>query len=145
VWYDLQTPRGVDFWVAGYRVADGHRTWYHMEQNDWGVHFNQSPDGSVFSSDGGDSEMAAHAPDGKYLYLLHPNKVPDVAGIHAANSADLIEPGFFTADKLVDMRLHNYRLEPNATFTPDGKWLVFRSNMWGPAHVYAVELAKAER
>lgn len=143
VWYDLQTPRGVDFWVAGYRVADGHRTWYHMDRNDWGVHFNQSPDGGVFSSDGGDSEMAAHAPDGKYIYLLHPNSVPDVAGIHAANSSELIEPGFFTAEKLVDMKRHNYRLEPNATFTPDGKWLIFRSNMWGPAHVYAVELAKA--
>ncbi len=142
VWYDLQTPRGVDFWVAGYRVADGHRTWYHMDQNDWGVHFNQSPDGSVFSSDGGDSEMAAHAPDGKYLYLLHPNKVPDVAGIHAANSGELIEPGFFTAEKLVNLKVHNYRLEPNATFTPDGKWLVFRSNMWGAGHVYAVELNK---
>ncbi len=142
VWYDLQTPRGVDFWVAGYRIADGHRTWYHMDRNDWGVHFNQSPDGSVFSSDGGDSEMAAHAPDGKYLYLLHPNAVPDVAGIHAANGAELIEPGFFTAEKLVDMKVHNYRSEPNATFTPDGKWLVFRSNMWGPGHVYAVELAK---
>lgn len=142
VWYDLQTPRGVDFWVAGYRINDGHRTWYHMDQNDWGVHFNQSPDGSVFSSDGGDSEMAAHAPDGKYLYLLHPNKVPDVAGIHATNSADLIEPGFFTAEKLVNLKVHNYRSEPNATFTPDGKWLVFRSNMWGPGHVYAVELAK---
>jgi len=143
VWYDLQTPRGVDFWVAGYRIDDGHRTWYHLDQNDWGVHFNQSPDGSVFSSDGGDSEMAARAPDGKYIYLLHPNKVPDVAGIHAANSGDLIEPGFFTAEKLVDMKVHNYRSEPNATFTPDGKWLVFRSNMWGPGHVYAVELAKA--
>ena len=142
VWYDLQTPRGVDFWVAGYRLNDGHRTWYHMDRNDWGVHFNQSPDGSVFSSDGGDSEMAAHAPDGKYLYLLHPNTVPDVAGIHAANSGDLIEPGFFTAEKLVNLKVHNYRSEPNATFTPDGKWLVFRSNMWGPGHVYAVELAK---
>ena len=40
------------------------------------------------------------------------------------------------------MKVHNYRSEPNATFTPDGKWLVFRSNMWGAGHVYAVELAK---
>ncbi len=143
VWYDLQTPRGVDFWVAGYEVATGHRTWYHMDQNDWGVHFNRSNDGSVFSSDGGDPEMAAHAPDGKYLYLLHPNAVPDVAGIHADNAGDLITPGAFVAEKLVDMKNHNYRSEPNASFTPDGKWLVFRSNMWGPGHVYAVEVAKA--
>ena len=25
IWYDLQTPRGEDFWVAGYRVATGER------------------------------------------------------------------------------------------------------------------------
>ena len=34
-------------------------------------------------------------------------------------------------------------LEPNVTFTPDGKWIVFRSNMHGPTHVYAVEVARA--
>ncbi len=34
-------------------------------------------------------------------------------------------------------------LEPNVTFTPDGKWIVFRSNMHGPSYVYAVEVAKA--
>ena len=34
--------------------------------------------------------------------------------------------------------------EPNLTFTPDNKWIVFRSNMHGPTHVYAVEIAKAK-
>ena len=28
-------------------------------------------------------------------------------------------------------------------YTPDMKWLVFRSDMHGPSHVYAVEVAKA--
>ena len=26
----------------------------------------------------------------------------------------------------------NYELEPNVSFTPDVKWLVFRANMFGP-------------
>jgi len=142
VWYDLQTPRGEDFWVAGYDVATAKRRWYHLDRNAWGVHFNSAPDGKTFSSDGGDPEMAAHAPDGKYIYLLRPRAIPDVAGIHAANSADLITPGAFDPEKLVDLRNHDYRSEPNASFTPDGKWLVFRSNMWGPGHVYAVEIAR---
>jgi oligogalacturonide lyase len=30
------------------------------------------------------------------------------------------------------------------TFTPDGKWIVFRSNMFGPSHVFEVEVAKAK-
>jgi len=145
VWYDLQTPRGEDFWVAGYDVSSARRRWYHLDRNAWGVHFNSSADGTLFSSDGGDPEMAAHAPDGKYIYLLRPRSIPDVAGIHAANSGDLITPGAFDPERLVDLRNHDYRSEPNASFTPDGKWLVFRSNMWGPGHVYAVEVAKPGR
>lgn len=27
-------------------------------------------------------------------------------------------------------------------FTPDGKWIVFRSNMHGASHVYAVRVAR---
>ncbi|MFT4254912.1 MAG: oligogalacturonate lyase family protein [Caulobacter sp.] len=142
VWYDLQTPRGEDFWVAGYEIATGKRTWYHVERNAWSVHFNSSPDGKLFAGDGGDSEMVAHAPDGKWLYLMHPRGIPDVAGIHAPDSEHLIRPGVIDAERLVNMQSHDYRLEPNVTFTPDGKWLVFRSNMHGGQQVYAVELAK---
>jgi oligogalacturonide lyase len=42
------------------------------------------------------------------------------------------------SEKLVDMSAHDYRLEPNLTFTPDQKWIVFTSNMHGANHVYAV-------
>jgi len=31
------------------------------------------------------------------------------------------------------------------TFTPDGQWIVFRSNMFGPTHVFAVEVAASQR
>jgi oligogalacturonide lyase len=41
------------------------------------------------------------------------------------------------------MKTHDYRTEPNLQFTPDGKWLVFRSNMHGPIHTYAVAVEKA--
>lgn len=145
IWYDLQTPRGETFWVAGYRIADGSRTWYHLARNEWSVHYNQSDDGTLFSGDGGDSEMVAHAPDGKWMYLFRPQIIQDgLAGIKAPNSDALIHPGYFDAEKLVNMKDHDYKLEPNARFSPDGKWLIFRSNMLGGAsQVYAVELAKA--
>jgi oligogalacturonide lyase len=143
VWYDLQTPRGEDFWVAGYELATGKRTWYHLQRDEWSVHFNVSRDGTLFSGDGGDTEMVAHAKDGKWLYLFRPELVPDVAGIKNPNSDDLIQVGIFRAERLVNMAKHNYELEPNLSFTPDGKWLVFRSNMFGPTHVFAVEVAKA--
>jgi oligogalacturonide lyase len=143
IWYDLQIPRGEDFWLAGYEIATGKRTWYHLQRNEWSVHFNVSRDAKLFAGDGGDNEMVAHAPDGKWIYLFRPQSVPDVAGIKNPNSDDLIKSGFFKAERMVNMGKHNYELEPNVTFTPDGKWLIFRSNMFGPTHVFAVEVEKS--
>ena len=42
----------------------------------------------------------------------------------------------------VDLSTHDYDLEPNVTFTPDGQWIVFRSNMHGERHVYMVSVEK---
>jgi oligogalacturonide lyase len=42
--------------------------------------------------------------------------------------------------KLVNLARRDYSLEPNVTFTPDGQWVVFRSNMFGPTHEFAVEV-----
>jgi hypothetical protein len=38
--------------------------------------------------------MVARAPDGKWIYLFRPERVPDVAGIKTANSDNLIGTGF---------------------------------------------------
>ena len=69
--------------------------------------------------------MVAHAPDGKWLYLFHPEPIPDVADIHAANAGNLITPALLRPEKLVNMKDHDYRLEPNGVFTPDGKLILF--------------------
>ena len=143
IYYDLQTPRGEVFWLASYDLKTKKRVWRHLDRNEWSVHYNASPDETVFSGDGGDADMAAHAPDGKWLYLFHPEPIPDVADIHAANAGNLITPELLRSEKLVNMHNHDYRTEPNMRFTPDGKWIVFRSNMQGPVHVYAVEIARA--
>jgi oligogalacturonide lyase len=143
IWYDLQTPRGEDFWLAGYEIATGKRTWYHLQRDEWSVHFNIAPDGRAFLGDGGDPEMVAHAKDGKWLYLFHPEPVANAAGIGAPDENELIHPGILRAERLVNLSKHQYKLEPNATFTPDGKWIVFRSNMQGGSQVYAVEAAKS--
>ncbi len=144
IWYDLQTPRGEDFWVGGYAMETGKRTWYHLQRNEWSVHFNVAPGGKYFSGDGGDDRMVAHAEDGKWLYLFHPELLPDNSGPEL-DSKDLIHIGVFHAEKLVNMARHDYALEPNAMFSPDLKWLIFRSNMSGASQVYAVELSKSGR
>ncbi|OCF72548.1 hypothetical protein I204_06930 [Kwoniella mangroviensis CBS 8886] len=140
IWYDLQTPRGEDFWVAGHELKTGKRTHYHLNRNEWSVHFSSSPDNSLFCGDGGDPEMVAHAEDGTWLYLFTPKGIPDVAGLKSPDSASLIVPGYFESKKLVNLKKSDYGLEPNANFTPDGKYLIFRSNLHGALHVYAVEV-----
>lgn len=142
IWYDLQTPRGEVFWLANV-TPEGKRTWYKVERDHWSVHFQIAPDGKTFAGDGGDEEMVAHAKDGKWLYRFTPRAIPDVAGISAPNAEHLVHPGTLEAEKLVDMRNHDYRLEPNLHFTPDMKHLIFRSNLHGEVHTYMVELAKA--
>jgi oligogalacturonide lyase len=153
VWYDLQTPRSLVFWLAGYEIATGKRTWYHLERNEWSVHYNVSPDGSLFAGDGGGPASVANMTpshetldppgNGPWIYLFRP-KLITMNGL-PENAAKQVKIGVFESERLVDMSQHDYGLEPNVTFTPDGKWIVFRSNMHGPSHVYAVEIAKARK
>lgn len=152
VWYDLQTPKSGVFWVAGVNLATGERTWYNLPRNEWSVHYNVSPDGALFAGDGGGpGSVANHTPDGKtlsppgngqWIYLFRPVLVPNAAGAWP-DQKDLIHTGYFQAERLVNLAKHDYRLEPNVTFTPDGKWIVFRSNLLGPTHVFEVEVNKA--
>jgi len=125
IWYDLQTPKSKVFWLAGVEIATGKRTRYAVERTEWSVHFNVSPDGTLFAGDGGGPNSVAAPGNGQWIYLFRPHD------------------GKLAAERLVDLSKHDYRLEPNVTFTPDQKWIVFRSNMHGATHVYAVEVAKA--
>ena len=79
------------------------------------------------------------AQDGQWIYLFRPELI-EIAGM--LNEKDFVQPGVLHAEKLVNMSKHNYRLEPNVSFTPDQKWVVFRSNMFGDTYVFAVEVAK---
>jgi oligogalacturonide lyase len=127
IWYDLQTPRGKQFWLAGVVLATGKPIRYEVQRSEWSVHYNVSRDGKLFAGDGGGPSSVAAPGNGQWIYLFTPGK------------------RVFKAEKLVNLSKHNYRLEPNVTFTPDGKWIVFRSNMFGPTHVFAVEVEKANQ
>lgn len=124
VWFDLQTPKGKEFWLAGVVLATGKKIRYRVPRDQWSVHYNVSPNGKLFSGDGGGPDSVAAPGNGQWIYLFHPKH------------------GALQAEKLVDLSKHDYKLEPNATFTPDQKWLVFRSNISGVTQVYAVEISK---
>jgi oligogalacturonide lyase len=139
--YDLQTPRSRVFWLARYDIGTGKRTWYNVKQKEWSVHFNISPDQTLFCGDGGGPHSVAAPDNGQWVYLFRPHLIPPVTG-GASDPEKLIQSGWLEAEKLVDLAKHDYALEPNCQFTPDDKWIVFRSNMFGPSHVFAVEVAK---
>ncbi|WP_419195053.1 oligogalacturonate lyase family protein [Novipirellula herctigrandis] len=148
VWYDLQTPRSVEFWLAGVHVETGERIQYRLERDQWSVHYNISPDGKFFAGDGGGpASVANHTAlpekkrldppgNGQWIYLFKPQSELESATV----SGDIARSGRMVAQRLVDLSSHDYSLEPNVTFTPDGKWVVFRSNMHGERHVYAVRV-----
>ncbi len=125
IWFDLQQPRSVTFFVAGVDVKTLAEKKYTLTRDEWSIHFNISADQKLFCGDGGDPGQVAKAKDGMWIYLFTPN------GDH------------FVSEKLVSMKHHNYKLEPNVHFSPDGKWVIFRANFEGESNVYAVEVKKS--
>jgi oligogalacturonide lyase len=138
VWFDLQTPRSKEFWLAGVNLQTGARVRFPIARDHWSVHYNVSRDAKLFAGDGGDPGQVAFAKDGQWIYAFTLDKVAE------APDKDGWLQGTFKVEKLVNMAKHNYKVEPNVTITPDGKWVVFRSNMHGTTHVYAVEVKKAK-
>ncbi len=138
IWYDLQTPRGEVFWLAAYNVETGERRWYSLQRDEWSIHFNATRDGALMAGDGGDSGQVAHAKDGQWIYLFRPELLPN----RGVTEPSFVRPGVLRSTRLVNMSKHNYRLEPNVSFTPDGKMVIFRSNMFGETYVFGAEVAK---
>ncbi len=79
----------------------------------------------MFCGDGGDSGQVAKAKDGMWIYLFKP------------------QGDKFVSERLVNMKHHGYKLEPNVHFSPDGNWVIFRANFEGEEEVYAVEIKKS--
>jgi oligogalacturonide lyase len=142
IYYDLHLPFGVSFYLATYNVSSGERTWYHLANSEWSIHYNATPDGALFCGDG-----TSNAPDwcfwatpaNNWIYLFRPERIDDTT----TPEKNLVHPGVLHSERLVNMSKHNYLLEPNVFFSPDQKLIFFRSNMFGPTYVFAVEVAKA--
>lgn len=122
IWFDLQTPRSVKFFVAGADVKTGEEKRYELQRDEWSIHFNRTKDGKLFAGDGGDPGQVAKATDGMWIYLFKP------------------DGDKFLSERLVNMKHHNYKLEPNVHFSPDNKWVIFRANFEGVENVYAAEV-----
>ena len=124
IWFDHQMPRSTTFYLTGVDLKSGKVKKYQLQRNEWSIHFNVSPDQKLFAGDGGDPGQVAKAENGMWIYLFRP------------------QGDKFKAERLVNMKAHDYKLEPNVHFSPDGKWVIFRANFEGESQVYAVEIAK---
>ena len=124
IWFDLQQPRSVSFFVAGTDVTTGKEKKYSLARDEWSIHYNITKDEKMFCGDGGNETQVAKAKDGMWIYLFKP-------------SGDK-----FISEKLVNMKHHQYSLEPNVHFSPDGKWVIFRANFEGESQVYAVQIER---
>ena len=141
IWYEIRFPWGVDHFTGGYNVETGERTWYHVDINAWSIHYSESPDEKLFCGDGGSGSVVEWAsPENEWIYLFRPELLNDAGSL----GDHLIQPGVFHPERLVSLHKNKYTLEPNAFFTPDQKHVIFRSNMFGPTYVFAVEVAKAD-
>jgi oligogalacturonide lyase len=124
IWFDLQIPRSKTFYLAGVNIESGQLRKYSLKRDEWSIHYNISPNQKLFTGDGGDSSQVAKAKNGQWIYLFTPK-------------GDSI-----ISEKLVNMKFHDYSLEPNVHFSPDGKWVIFRANFEGSSQVYAVKIHK---
>jgi oligogalacturonide lyase len=132
LFYQLHFPRtGKVSFIASYNVETQERVWLQYGPDQTSIHDNSSPDAKLFCGDGDTATP--------WIFLFRPVLIRDreTLGEH------LIKGGYLQPEKLVNMSKHNYRLEPNPSFTPDQKFIVFRSNMFGPDYAFAVEVAKA--
>ena len=125
IYFDWQIPKGQTFFLGNVDLGSGVEKRFGMTRDEWSIHFATSPDQRLFAGDGGDSGQVAHAKNGCWIYLFHP------------------EGDHFVSEKLVNMKDQYYKLEPNVHFSPDGKWVIFRANFEGKEEVYAVELKKS--
>lgn len=124
--YDLQTPAHRVGWLASYDVQTGARVRYLVAADRASFHFTQSPDRLSFAGDGSEG--------GKWISMFTPRLL-------ATPQPGLVTPGILETRRLAGLARHDYTLEPNEHFTPDGRWIVYRTNLEGAPAIYAVSTA----
>lgn len=122
IYFDLQKPKSVNFFIGRVDIKTGDEQDFRISRDEWSVHFTTSWDESFIVGDGGNRISVANSDKDQWIFRY------DYDGDHMKTT------------KLVNMKNHDYRLEPNVHFSPDGKWIIFRANFEGHTDVYAVEL-----
>jgi oligogalacturonide lyase len=139
IWYDLQIPRGQNFYLASYNTETKARRWYAMGRDDWSIHFNVSNNGLFFCGSGASETNISRSKNARWINLYVPVLSPPAPGI---DQSKLVQSGHLVTQHLFSMAKQNYTVEPNVRFSPDQNWVYFAGNFAGPSSIYAVEIAK---
>lgn len=136
VWCDFQRPSAAaralpflyeltfpEFNLASMDLQTGKLTRYPIAMRHASRHFNISPDQTMFCGDGEGGHFRLCASQ-EWIFLYR------------------LEEGKLHVERLCSMAGHHWKTgpEPNTHFTPDGKWVVFQSDVAGVNQVYAVEV-----
>ncbi|MBQ8457782.1 MAG: hypothetical protein IJ540_09305 [Prevotella sp.] len=124
IYFDLQKPRGETFFVGKTDVYTGKEVDYELQRDEWSVHYVTSWDLTFMAGDGGASNSVARSPNGHWIYRFD------------------IDNQRLKSTKLVNLKNHQYKLEPNIHFSPDDRYIIFRANFEGAENVYAVDLKR---
>ncbi len=162
IWYELQRPKGKDFELVSYEVATGKRKFFHLDNMQSSMYYNVASDGSFFCGSGRRSQTVHKADptvgqiqrSREWIEALYPIPNSAVSGespqnakwFHYFNSTAASDPnvkytGWFRRERLVNLYKNDYtKVEPNVRISPDNKLVIFTSDMFGPAFIFAVNV-----
>jgi oligogalacturonide lyase len=167
IWYEVQQPipnqpASNDHYMVGYDVATGKRKYFHLDQLQYSVYYNAASNDSLFYGSGHRSKTVhGDAPtdnqilwSGEWIEVLYPilnngdvgTNTQDTKWFHYYNptsvaGSNLKYTGWFRRERLVNMYNNDYtKLEPEVRFSPDNRYVIFTSNMFGPTYIFAVEV-----
>lgn len=167
IWYEVQKPipnqpTWADHDLVSYDVSTGKRRYFHLDQLQYSVYYNSSNGGSFLCGSGHRSKTVhGDAPtdsqilwSGEWIEALYPilnngdvgTNTQDAKWFHFYNptsvaGSNVKYTGWFRRERLVNMFNNDYtKLEPEVRFSPDDRFVVFTSNMFGPTYVFTVEV-----
>ena len=77
-------------------------------------------------------DVGTNTDNTKWFHFYNPTSVADSKAKYT---------GWFRRERLVNMFNNDYtKLEPEVRFSPDNRYVIFTSNMFGPTYVFAVEV-----
>ena len=119
IWFDNPFPTRTDTALSAVEVATFAVRRFPIPPALASVHFNRSPAGMFLTAEGNSQN--------KRMSLLR------------------MRNGRLEPELLMTMEKHDYKIEPDTHFSPDGKWVVFHSDQQGESQLYAVAAEKSHQ